>query len=357
MKVNLDDLSKIKKIDKNDMASILEAFAFQSRAALSIAERAKLPASYCKKRYTNIIFCGMGGSAIGADLIKDVLRDKIELPIYVCRQYNLPAFASRDSLVFISSYSGNTEETLSCLRQAQKKKIKIITISSGGKAESLARRYKMPHIKIHGGYPPRFALGFSFFCILKTLMRLKLVNKISKDILETLDLLEDLSYLMVPAVKKSDNEPKKIAQMIYNKFIVIYSSSSLSEAVSVRFKGQLAENSKTLSSVNFIPEMNHNEIEGWKYPKEILAKSAVIFLEDLDEAMEIRCRFKATKKVIKSSKCKMITLVAAGKSKMAKIFSLIHFCDWLSYYLAVLNSTDPYPVRRIEKLKEQLKRS
>jgi glucose/mannose-6-phosphate isomerase len=223
--------------------------------------------------------------------------------------------------------------------------------------ESLARRYKMPHIKIHGGYPPRFALGFSFFCILKTLMRLKLVNKISKDILETLDLLEDLSYLMVPAVKKSDNEPKKIAQMIYNKFIVIYSSSSLSEAVSVRFKGQLAENSKTLSSVNFIPEMNHNEIEGWKYPKEILAKSAVIFLEDLDEAMEIRCRFKATKKVIKSSKCKMITLVAAGKSKMAKIFSLIHFCDWLSYYLAVLNSTDPYPVRRIEKLKEQLKRS
>jgi glucose/mannose-6-phosphate isomerase len=357
MKVNLDDINKIKKIDKNDMASILEAFAFQSRAALSIAERAKLPASYLKKKYKNIIFCGMGGSAIGADLLKDILRDKIKLPVYVCRQYNLPAFASKDSLIFISSYSGNTEETISCLRQALKKKNKIITISSGGKVESLAKKHKLPHIKIHSGYPPRFALGFSFFCILKTLVRMKLVDGLNKDISETLDLLEDLSYLMVPAVKKSDNEPKRIAQMIYNKFIVIYSSSNLSEAVSVRFKGQLAENSKTLSSVNFIPEMNHNEIEGWKYPKEILAKTAVIFLEDLDEALEIRCRFKATKKVIKSSRCKIITLIAAGKSKMAKIFSLVHFCDWLSYYLAILNATNPYPVERIEKLKKQLKGS
>lgn len=357
MSEKLDNIKYIRKYDKEDMASILEAFAVQCQEALTIAKRLMIPAAYKKKKYKNVLFCGMGGSAIGADIVKDIVRDKLQVPLYVCRQYTLPAFADRNSLIIISSYSGNTEETLSCFRQAHKKKATIVIISSGGRLEGISKKHKIPFLKIHGDYPPRCALGFSFFCGLKILEKFNLISNMSKEIAETIELLEDLSFIMVPAVSIEHNEPKKIARMLADKFIVIYSSSEFSEAVAARFKGQLAENSKTLSSINFIPELNHNEIEGWNNPATMLKKTAVIFIEDLQESNKIKCRFKATKTVIKPTGCKIITLVAAGKSKMARVFSLIYFCDWLSYYLAIANKVDPYPVMRIEKLKKELARS
>jgi glucose/mannose-6-phosphate isomerase len=357
MSKDLDCLRNIKKYDQNDMASILEVFALQCHEALTIADRVTLPASYQKKKFSNIVFCGMGGSAIGADLIKDILRHELKIPMFVCRQYTLQSFVDKTSLIVVSSYSGNTEEALSCFKEALKRKATVIVIASGGKLEVLSRKYNLPFLKIHGDYPPRCALGFSFFCGLKVLSRLKLIRNMSKDISETIKILDDLGVLMVPTVKAGHNEPKKIARMLLGKFIVVYSSSELSEAVSKRFKGQLAENSKTFSSINFIPELNHNEIEGWNNPAAMLRNTAVIFLEDQNEDKKIRCRFKATKRTIKSTGCKIITLVATGKSKMAKIFSLIYFCDWVSYYLAIANNVDPYPVKRIEKLKKELARS
>jgi len=357
MSKDLDKLKNIKKYDQNDMASILEAFALQCQEALAIADKVIMPIAYQKKKFENIVFCGMGGSAIGAALIKDILRHELNIPMFVCQQYTLQAFVNKASLIVISSYSGNTEETVSCFNDALKRKAPMIVISSGGKLEGLAKKHRVPFLKIHGDYPPRCALGFSFFCGLKILSKLKLIGNMSKDISETVKILDDLGVLMVPAVKIGHNEPKKIAQMLMNRFIVIYSSSEFSEAVSVRFKGQLAENSKTFSSVNFIPELNHNEIEGWNKPAAMLKNTAVIFLEDRNELKKIRCRFRATKKTIKPTGCKIITLVATGKSKMAKIFSLIYFCDWVSYYLAIINNVDPYPVKRIEKLKKDLTRS
>lgn len=354
---NLDSLKNIKKYDQSNMALILEAFALQCREALAIADKTVMPAAYKKKEFRNIVFCGMGGSAIGADLIKDILRDELKIPIFVCRQYTLPAFVNKSSLVVISSYSGNTEETLSCFREALKRKSAVVVIASGGKLERLSEEHNLPFLKIHADYPPRCALGFSFFCGLKVLGRLKLIREMSKDISETTEILDDLGVLMVPAVKTEHNEPKKIARMLANKFIVIYSSSEFSEAVSVRFREQLAENSKTFSSINFIPELNHNEIEGWNKPASMLKNTAVIMLEDCGASRKIRRRFDVTKKVIKPTGCKIITLVAVGKSKMAKIFGLIYFCDWLSYYLAIINNVDPYPVKRIEKLKKELARS
>ncbi len=354
---NLDSLKNIKKYDKSDMASILEVFALQCHEALTIADRVVMPTVYQKKNFSNIVFCGMGGSAIGAHLIKDILRHELKIPMFVCRQYTLPGFVGKTSLVVVSSYSGNTEETLSCFKEALKRGSAVVVISSGGKLEGLAKKYKMPFLKIHGDYPPRCAIGFSFFCGLKVLSNLKLVRNMSKDISETLKILDDLGVLMVPAVKIEHNEPKKIARMLVNKFIVIYSSSEFSEALSIRFKGQLAENSKTFSSVNFVPELNHNEIEGWNKPASMLKNTIVIFLEDRNESKKIRCRFSATKKIIKPTGCKIITLIATGKSKMAKIFSLIYFCDWVSYYLAIINNVDPYPVKKIEKLKKELTRN
>ncbi len=351
---NLDSLKNIKKYDQSDMALILEAFAAQCREALAIADKTVIPAAYKKKEFRNIVFCGMGGSAIGADLIKDILRVELKIPMLVCRQYTLPAFINKASLVIISSYSGNTEETLSCFREALKRKSAVVVIASGGKLERLSKEHKLPFLKIHGDYPPRCALGFSFFCGLEILGRLKLVRNMSKDISETTKILDDLGVLMVPAVKTGHNEPKKIARMLANKFIVIYSSSEFSEAISMRFREQLAENSKTFSSVNFIPELNHNEIEGWNKPASMLKNTAVIILEDCGESRKIRRRFDVTKKIIKPTGCEIITLVATGKSKMAKIFSLIYFCDWLSYYLAIMNNVDPYPVKKIEMLKKEL---
>ena len=251
------NLKAIKKLDKSGMLELLLDFPEQCRCACRIAKEARILFEH--RDFRNVVFSGLGGSAIGADLVKSYLYFESKLPIAVAREYELPAYVDRHSLVFVSSYSGNTEETLSAYTQAKEKGAYIIAISSGGKLKEYALKDKITFIEIPKGLPPRAALGYSSIVLLGLLAGLGLIKNIDASVAEMAKVLEELrDKNLKPAIAQKDNISKYISTRLFNKLTFIYSSSVHFDAVATRFRGQLSENSKALALTHVFPEMNHN---------------------------------------------------------------------------------------------------
>lgn len=349
----LNNLSAIRKIDASCLESIISEFPGQCRQAAAAAGDFSLPPALKRKKYKNICFAGMGGSAIGAGLIKSYLAGELKIPLAVVRDYELPKFADKNTLLICISYSGNTEETLSVFSEAIKKKITVIAISSDGKLQRSASRKKIPFLKIPAGLPPRFALGHTFFSALVTLINLGLIKDRKRDITQTCLMLENLSYLLRPQTPHADNEAKKIAAVLNQKLPVIYIQAAW-EPVAYRFRCQLAENSKMLSSHHVIPEMNHNEIVGWREPKKSLDRCVAVFLRDESEQPRVARRCSLSADILQKSGYNVMEIKSQGQSLLERMFSLIYIGDWVSYYLAILNKVDPAPVKRIDYFKTRL---
>ncbi|MFH1856233.1 MAG: bifunctional phosphoglucose/phosphomannose isomerase [Candidatus Omnitrophota bacterium] len=349
----LDKINAIEKIDKGNMRQLLTDFPMQAEEAINIGKKASL-SDLKTEKIENIIILGMGGSAIGGDLIKCVLLERIKVPIIVNRNYTLPAFVSEKSLIFACSYSGNTEETLSALNLAKKRKAKIIALSSNGELEKIAEREKFDFIKIPSGFPPRCALGYSFFPVLLILSRLKLVEISTDELEETIDILKQIEKEINPKINMSGNTAKKIALKLFKKMVVIYGWADFYEVAAYRFRCQLAENSKNFASHHLMPEMNHNEIMAWHYPESLLRKIEVVFLMDKAQHEKITKRIDILAPVIEKKAGGITNIFTKGESLLAKIFSLIYTCDFISFYLAILNKVNPTPVDTISYLKERL---
>ena len=355
--LNLDSPAAIKKYDASGMIGLVESFPGQCRDAKAIGLKFQPSDSY-KSRYENIVCTGLGGSAIGADIARSYVADEAELPMIVNRNYTMPGFVGARSLVITSSYSGNTEETLSAYNDAKARGARIIAITSGGRLGELAKRDGFPVVAIPGGLPPRCALGYSFFPLLIALSKLGIIKDRSADIDEAIKVMEGLKDGKLGSkVKGRNNIAKEIAKGIYGKYPIIYGSQDRVDAVVTRWRGQLAENSKTISSSHLFPEMNHNEIVGWANPEKLLKDLAVIMLRDRDDHPRIARRIDITEKIIKDAGVKVIEAVSVGSGLLARIFSLVYTGDFVSYYLAILNKEDPTPVDRITYLKESLEKA
>jgi len=351
-----NNLKIIKRYDKSDMLKLIESFPGQCREAEGIGSRFEVPASL-KADYTEIVCAGMGGSAIGADIIRSYISDEARIPFFVNRNYALPAFVDSGSLVIVSSYSGNTEETLSAYQDAKSKKAKIVAITSGGELEKRARSDGFAVLKIPGGLPPRCALGYSFFPALKLLSQLGVIPDKGADISEAIEDMERLkSERLSSGVSSGKNISKSIAGDLYRKYPVIYACQDHTDCAATRWRGELAENSKTLSSTHLLPEMNHNEIVGWENPKELMKDMVAVILRDAGDNPRVAKRMDITKKIISREKVKVLEVNSCGKGLLARIFSLIYTGDFVSFYLAILNGCDPTPVERIDYLKKELAR-
>lgn len=347
------NLKTIKQIDRSDMLGLLLDFPRQCKVALDIAERSKI---LCEKRdFTKIVFAGLGGSAIGADLVKSYLYSEIKIPILVFREYELPECIDASTLVFISSYSGNTEETLSAYKSAKDKGATLIAVSSGGAMKEYAKKDNFTFIEIPGGLPPRCALGYLSIIPLCILAKLGLAKDATLEIKQMIKVLEGLDKEnLSPDIALKDNLAKSVALKLYNKFAVIYSASVHFDVCATRLRGQLAENSKALSSSHVFPEMNHNEIVGWENPKKLFKEFVVILLRDKDMHPRVAKRMEITRGIIKREGVTVIEIWPRGDDLLSRIFSLIHIGDFISYYLALLYGIDPTPVERITYLKNQL---
>jgi glucose/mannose-6-phosphate isomerase len=300
---------------------------------------------------SNIIISGLGGSAISADLIKNYLGEEIAVPILVNRNYHLPKFANKNTLFIASSYSGNTEETISALKQAIEIGCKIICITTGGEVELIATSKNLSCIKVQPGFQPRYSLGLSFFTLLKVFQEIKLISD-QTSIVESITNLwkqKGIEY------SQDVNFAYNIAEALVGFIPVIYSVADSTSAVGYRFKCQLNENSKLHAFHNEIPEMNHNEIIGWESYQEKMFHSKVVNIIDETYHPQIQKRFEILKDIFSKSGVDIINLKSNQELFKVRLLDLIYLADWISYYTGILRGFDPSEIDNIYMLKDRLK--
>lgn len=324
------------------MKSFIENFSFQLQEAFAIASN--LTIALPAKSFQNIAILGLGGSAFGGELVKNYTEKILSIPITIIRDYTIPSFIHENSLVIASSYSGNTEETLSALNECIQSKAFIVCITSGGKLLEIAQKNHYPYIQLPTGYPPRTAAGFSFLSKIFILHKLGLIPDFYDDFQETLTLIQKFSDF---------SEVQKITEDFYQKLPVIYASPSF-EAVAIRLRQQIQENSKQLCWHHVIPEMNHNELVGWEFPLFALEKTQVLIIRSEQDHPRNQIRMDFVKQKLVSKGVSVSELHLKGNSKMAQLLYGLHFSDWVSYELALKNQVDPTPVNVIDELKNSL---
>jgi len=348
----LDNLSDIKRIDKSNMLSFCVEAPKHYEKAAKLAKT--LSINYPKPKA--IIVAGMGGSAIGGELLKDWARDKINVPIEVCREYSLPTYADKSTLVFVVSYSGETEESLSAFLDATKRKCMTACISSGGLLHEFAEKLNVPHLRVPSGMAPRATLPYLFMPLPIFLEKIGLVSDVTPEISETARILRKVSDSNSPEKLLNNNFSKKLASDICGTIPIVY-GFGIYRAVAQRFKTQFNENSKILAKWEFFPELNHNEIVGWEATKELAKYFSIIFIRDNDEPKAIRQRITFTKELTRKKSAKVFEIQSLGKGMLAKMSSVICTGDFISVYLAVLRGIDPTPVKTIALLKEKMKQT
>lgn len=335
---------RMTEIEKNNsyMKGLIEAFPENLTEALVIASQNRLKKGYSK--FNNVVICGMGGSGIGAKLVASWIADEINIPINFCQDYNLPNFVNESTLVVGSSYSGNTEETLSSIGEAHKKGATIIGICSGGKLETFCKQWSYDCIIIPGGNPPRTALAFSIVQLVYVFAQLKLITTAK------LNQFTSAAELIKFNTKNIHTEAKQLADFINGKEVLIYSEAK-DEGVAIRARQQFNENSKVLCNHHIIPEMNHNELVGWSGGTD---RYAVLVLNTTDWHPQNNKRLAFSMEAIKKKTKHISTLSAKGESNLERSLYLIHIIDWASLYLAETNRIDSINIDVIVNLKQYL---
>ncbi len=342
------------------MYSAIRNFAQYAREGVELGKAGPVLAA---GKARSVLILGLGGSAIGGDLLRsyvDGFADHNGVHTVVYRGYTPPAVDARTTVV-ASSYSGNTEETLSAYDAANANAGQVLVMTTGGRLGELAEAQRRKKIILPGGLQPRAALAYSFFPLLYTLaVKSELYGQgvrraTVQGIDESIELLEKLGK-KYGAGPTSSNTAFAIAEKINGNIPVVYSASDRLDTVNLRWRGQIQENAKYLAFGNLLPEMNHNEINGWTHPRKMVGRFMPIFLRDADDHARVRARLDITRKILAASSAAPIDVRSQGETLLARLFSLIYLGDWVSYYLAVLNRTDPSPVPVIENLKKQLAR-
>lgn len=324
------------------MKTLVKDFPAQLSKAVQIARAAKLTPA--KNEIRNVLITGLGGSGIGGTIVSELAFPECKTPMQVSKGYFVPAYVNAHTLVIVSSYSGNTEETVACMKQAQERGATVCAITSGGVIEELAKQYSIDCILIPGGMPPRACLGYSFTQLVAVLAHHQLISA------DHLNHIEKANALISAKQDQIAAEGKSIAGFLLGKIPVIY-STTLFEGVAVRFRQQLNENSKVLCWHHVIPEMNHNELVGWAGGTE---EYAVVVFRDASEYERNAIRIQLNKEIITRYTPHYLEIATEGESYLEKAFYLIHIGDWVSVELAALRGVDPVEVNVINFLKGEL---
>ncbi len=350
----LDDIEQIRAHDPENMYNRVFDFPEQLTEAMKIGKAWKFdPNAFSGIK--NIVTVGMGGSGIGGALMRSYMRTKLLVPVEICRTYTLPEYVDDETLVIVSSYSGNTEETLAAADDAIGRKAMIAAIGTGGFLEELSRLNDIPLAKVPTGLQPRAALGYLFVLTMIFLEHIGQNKGYSKEMEKVILGLQKHREKYIEDNSTTINPAKNLAQKLAKKMVVIYSGPTLTDAVADRWKSQFCENAKTLAWANQFPEFNHNELVGWSESvEEHKDHLAVVILRDLGDHPQVRQRMNIVGEVIKSRGVDVTDVHTRGETPLERMLSLVQFGDFVSYYLAILNDVDPTPVKVIETLKRAL---
>ena len=346
----LDDVSYISSLDSQNQFGMVAGLGEQVRAAYQSARDVITDGG---GEVGGIAVAGMGGSAIGGDIVAAAYESSLSGQMATIRGYHLPEWISSRSLVFAVSYSGNTEETVSCLGEALERGSRIVCISTGGKVGEIAAGKELPLVKVPGSLQPRAASGYLSVPIAACLESLGLAVDVEDDVEETAGVLSLLAELYGPEVPLDGNPAKQLAAGLYGKIPVIYGAEVTSVAAR-RWKCQINENAKSLAFYNEFPELNHNEIVGWEHPAGLMDRFGIVYLQDELMHPQNRRRMEVTGALLTEYVGDIHTHQSSGRSRLARLFSSMYLGDYVSLYLAVLEGIDPSPVVRIEELKRKL---
>ena len=350
----LDEPERFEKIDPLDFLSTINELPEQLKAAWELGRKYPLPEV---DEVSRVVLAGMGGSAIGGDLLASYAMPTAKVPIIVWRNYELPGFVSdRRTLVIASSHSGNTEETLSAFDRALERGATVLAVTTGGTLAEAAANAGAPVWRFEHDGQPRSAVGFSFGLLLSALTRAGFIEFDPKDIDETVLAMHDQMEEIGAKIPVACNLAKRMAGQFMDRWPTIIGSEFLAP-VARRWRTQIAEIPKAVAQFEELPEADHNMIEGVQHPESLFGPTMVVFLRStLNHPRNLK-RIEATRSILMVEGFNTDILEAQGQSRLAHQWTSLHLGDYVAYYLAMTYGTDPTPVPIMQDLKQRLKGS
>ena len=343
----LDDLKYIHEKDAEDALGVAEKQWQQLLHPFDVPPLEELRS----KPIHDVVLAGMGGSALAADILR--VCPGLNRPFEIVRGYTLPQYVGADTLFVASSYSGNTEETIAALREAESKKARIVIIAAGGKLQEIANDKGYPFFKIPSGFQPRMAVYYNYAGLTRLMESCGLIAEGSMEELgRTANWLKNHFVNWVPTIPTKQNQAKQIALELMGKSVVIYAGPEIGPAA-YKWKINCNENAKNVAWCNQLPEFNHNEFLGWTSHPTQKPYAVVDLRSNLDNA-QIQKRFEVSAKLLSGRRPEPIVVQAQGETQLEQLFWTIYLGDFVSLYLALLNGLNPSPVELIERLKKEL---
>lgn len=349
--MNLDDLSRFNKLDRQDMLGAIDGLPAQLESAWALGGRLPLGEISGVKQ---IVIAGMGGSAIGADLLAAYAAPMSVVPITVWRNYDLPAYASGEqTLVIASSHSGNTEETLSAFEAAWESGAQLLAVTTGGELARRAEAISIPVWHFDHSGQPRAAVGFSFGLLLGLVSRLGLIPDPIEEFEEALQSMRSQQMQLAAGVPVVDNPAKRMAGQLMGRWPTILGAGLLAP-VARRWRGQISELAKAVAQFEELPEADHNMVAGVEHPEALFAQTMLVFLKGSAQHDRNKLRVDHTHQLMMLEGFNTDIIQAAGDSRLAQQWTSLHFGDYTAFYLAMAYGVDPTPVEALEELKRRL---
>lgn len=351
--ITLDDPAVIKRIDTSDMLGRVRELPRQLALARRVASAVELDERH--RDVDAVLVLGMGGSAIGAELVAGIAGDRLRVPLLIHRDYGLPAWANRRTLVIAASHSGDTVETLSGAAEARRRGLPLVVASTGGALGRQAESEGTPYLHYEQPGQPRAAIGFGLGLVHELLVRADLLAD-PDPYGPAVEALEAMLERNAPGVETDANPAKQLAWSIFGRIPVIFGAGALS-SVAHRWKTQMNENAKAWAMVEPMPEANHNAIEGTLNPRELSDALYVVEIRERGEPEHIAARYRVVEELLGERATNRSVYWADGSSALARTLDAVAMGDLVSVYLAILYQTDPTPVTLLAMLKERLARS
>ena len=353
--MNLDNQEVYKNFKDGGVLQTIGLLAEQIEQAWEEVKEIKIPEKF--KSVTNIVICGMGGSALGGRIVDSLFEQKIKVPVEVVTQYYAPSYVDEKSLVIISSYSGNTEETISAAKMALEKGAQVFPIATGGEIAQFAAENNLTGYifepKYNPAKQPRLALGYSVGSILALFSSCDFISLSDLELREALKTLKGFIANFGKDKDESVNEAKLMAKKLKGKVISLVASEHLLGAVHA-FKNQINESAKNMSIIFEIPELNHHLMEGLSHPFFIKGNFVFLLFESNLYYKRVSLRYEVTKDVIAKNHFGFEVYTLTSKSKIEQVFEVLAFGSFVQFYLALLNGSDPVSIPWVDYFKEQL---
>ncbi|NPV75910.1 MAG: bifunctional phosphoglucose/phosphomannose isomerase [Anaerolineae bacterium] len=349
--MDLENAERFKEIDREDMYGHIHTLPEQLAKAWEMGQKMPLPES---DGLSAVVITGMGGSAIGAELVAAYVAPLASVPVAVVREYDLPGWVRGPGvLVIASSHSGNTEETISAFHQAKERGCRLMTLTTGGKLNQLAVEVGAPAwIFDHKGQP-RAAVGYSFGLMLSILTRLGIIPDPAVALKDTVTAMRAQQASLARECAVYLNPAKRMAGQLYGRWVMVMGSDYLAP-VARRWKGQVNEIAKAWAQYDVLPEADHNTLSGIFNPEDLLAKMAALFLRSSSDHPRNRLRAELTRRTMMVQGIATDMIEASGDNPMAHMWTALHYGDYMAYYLAMLYEVDPSPITAMVELKKTL---